>query len=138
MGGSRGRVAAGAMTLCLAASSLSAPAAELAGEGAVDLALPRAADADEAIWLQVNVGMLPPGAQLEIRARSGELLGAVSPFAVPRGQAAGAYLVPLPESVITDDRVELRLVLRRPGAAPRPPRAGEVEEASLVYVPITR
>jgi hypothetical protein len=138
MGGSRARLAAGTVTLCLAASTLYATAAGLAGEGSIDLALPRPAGASEAVWLQVSVGMLPPGAQLEIRARSGELLGSLSPFATPRGQGAGAYLVPLPESVITNGRVELRLVLLQPGAAPRPPSATEVEDVSLAYVPVTR
>jgi hypothetical protein len=106
--------------------------------GAVELALPRDAADDEAVWLQVHAGVLPRGAEILISTTDGTPVGTVSPIAVPFGQGAGTYTMPLPDAAITDGRVRLRLAVGVPGAPARAPKSGEVQSVELLYVPITR
>src|SRR5580658_535240 len=51
----------------------------------VELALPRAASANEAVDLEVRTGVVLRGTQIDVTTPSGELLGTISPFAIPPG-----------------------------------------------------
>ena len=104
----------------------------------MELTLPRRADADEAVWLQVRAGALPPGAEISVGTADGELLGTVSPFGVQQGRDAGTYTIPVPEDAIEDGRVQLHLEVQERGGTVRPPLPGEVENLSLIFVPVTR
>jgi len=113
-------------------------AGSTAHRGAVELALPRDAAADEAVWLQVHAGVLPRGAEILISTHDGTLVGTVSPLIIPYGEDAGTYTVPLPDTAIANGRVRLRLAVEVPGAPARAPKSGEVQSVDLMYVPIAR
>jgi hypothetical protein len=128
----------GVALLCSVAFVAQAVAGGTAHRGAVELALPRDAAAGEAVWLQVHAGVLPRGAEILISTDDGTLVGTVSPLIIPYGEDAGTYTVPLPDTAITNGRVQLRLVVEVPGAPARAPKSGEVQSVGLMYVPITR
>ena len=96
----------------------------------IELAAPRAAAGSESVELAVTTGALPRGARLALSTESGEILGAVAPYAP--GSRSTTATVPVPRSAIVDDRLRLRVEVLEPGAAPRPPRPGEVQRLELV------
>lgn len=104
----------------------------------IELVLPHTAASDKAVWLQIQAGLLPRGAEVLVTTADGAVLGTVSPFGGPRGRAAGAYTIPLPKSAIIDGRVRIRLAVQVPGATARQPHLSEVLSVDLVYVPISR
>ena len=96
----------------------------------IELAAPRAAAGSESVELAVTTGALPRGARLALSTESGEILGAVAPYAP--GSRSTTATVPVPRSAIVDGRLRLRVEVLEPGAAPRPPRPGEVQRLELV------
>lgn len=106
-------------------------------QGVIELALTRPATPKEAVWVQIRAGMLPPGTEIRVSTRKGLLLGTVSPFGTPPGQEAIMYTIPLPESVIVNKHVQLRLTVDSPRMPARAPQPGEVESINLIYVPIS-
>jgi hypothetical protein len=128
----------GAALLGSAAFMSQAIAGSTAHRGAVELAIPRDAAADEAVWLQVHAGVLPRGSEILISRHDGTLVGTVSPLTISYGANAGTYTIPLPETAIANGRVQLRLAVEVPGAPARAPKSGEVQGVNLMYVPITR
>jgi hypothetical protein len=111
--------------------------ASAAPSGTTVLTLPRPPAASEAVWLSVRVGTLPRGARILVLSDDGAMLGAISPFAVPRGGDAGTYTIPLPEGAVRGGRVAVRVVVEERGTT-RPATGGEVEDVQLVYVPVSR
>ncbi|WP_161493790.1 hypothetical protein [Nitrosospira lacus] len=103
----------------------------------IELAITRPATPQEAVWVQVRAGNLPRGTEIRVSTRKGILLGTVSPFGGPPGQEAITHTIPLPQSVIVNNRVQLRLTVDAPGKPARSPQPGEVESINLVYVPIS-
>jgi hypothetical protein len=99
----------------------------------VELALPRAAAADERVDLQVQAGPVPRGSEIDITTPGGELIGTISPFAIRAGRPAGTYTFPLPARDIRDGRVTVRLSVRSAGTTPRAPTADEVPNVSLGF-----
>jgi hypothetical protein len=99
----------------------------------VELALPRAASADEAVDLEVQTGVMPRGTEIDVTTPSGELLGTISPFAIPPGHPAGTYVIPLNANDIVNGHVTVQLSLRGYGIPPRPPTASEVRNVSIGY-----
>jgi hypothetical protein len=75
------------------------------------LVLPHALRSGETAWLEVTVGVIPRGAEIEVATTSGRLLGVISPFAIRSGNPAGTYTLPLPAEVISDSRVSVRVSL---------------------------
>ena len=96
----------------------------------IELAAPRAAAGSESVELAVTTGALPRGARLALSTETGEILGAVAPYAP--GSRSTTATVPVPRSAIVDGRLRLRLQVLEPGAPPRPPRPGEVQRLELV------
>ena len=96
----------------------------------IELAAPPAAAGSQSVELAVTTGALPRGARLALSTESGEILGAVAPYAP--GSRSTTATVPVPRSAIVDDRLRLRVEVLEPGAAPRPPRPGEVQRLELV------
>lgn len=136
MSGARG---AWLSPLLAAAGIAAAAAAELTPSGSVVLPVPHAAGENEAIWLELEIGALPKGEEIEVLSSTGALLGTISPFGALRAGAAPArYTIPLPKSALTAGSVDLRLEVEAPGAAPRPPRPGEVRSIKLIYVPTAK
>src|ERR1700678_4314753 len=77
----------------------------------VTLTLPHALRSGETAWLEVEVGTIERGEEIDIVTTSGRPLGVISPFGIRQGQQAGTYTVPLPTDAIAGDRVSLRLSL---------------------------
>ena len=96
----------------------------------IELAAPPAAAGSQSVELAVTTGALPRGARLALSTESGEILGAVAPYAP--GSRSTTATVPVPRSAIVDGRLRLRVEVLEPGAAPRPPRPGEVQRLELV------
>jgi len=96
----------------------------------IELAAPPAAARGQSVELAVTTGSLPPGARLALSTESGDILGAVAPYAP--GARSTTATVPVPRSAIVDGRLRLRVEVLEPGAPPRPPRPGEVQRLELV------
>jgi hypothetical protein len=100
--------------------------------GLIELQVPRALAPGDVVDLRIATGPLPAGARLSVATEDGTILGAVYPFGAPQGTNA---TIPVPPDAMQDGRLRLRLQVLEPGAAPRPPRPGEVESADLVLAP---
>jgi hypothetical protein len=124
--------------LLVAGGSFAAPAAGAEQQNLIELALPRAPADDEAVWLQIQAGVLAPGSVIRVSGSDGELLGSVAPYGSARGAPSATYLVPLPKSAIVDGRIKVRLTVEQPGKPSRAPGADEVESVVPVYVPVTK
>jgi hypothetical protein len=103
---------------------------------AIELMLARPATANEAVWLQVRVGMLPRGGRLRILTAAGDLVGTVAPFGA-RGGQGGTYILPLPKAAVAEGRVQLCLEAQEADAPARAPRPGEVDAVELIHLPVT-
>lgn len=99
----------------------------------VTLTLPHALRVGEAAWLEIDVGPLARGDEIDITTTSGRSLGTISPYGIRSGQAAGTYTVPLPADAIAGDRVSLRLTLGQ-----RAPTLDEVKSVRLKISGATR
>ncbi|ARO88136.1 hypothetical protein EBAPG3_010315 [Nitrosospira lacus] len=138
MYGRRPSLASIIMVLAFSAACVSCTKAEGdSQQGVIELAITRPATPQEAVWVQVRAGNLPRGTEIRVSTRKGILLGTVSPFGGPPGQEAITHTIPLPQSVIVNNRVQLRLTVDAPGKPARSPQPGEVESINLVYVPIS-
>jgi hypothetical protein len=141
----KGRGAWTAAALCMIVAAWVLPIGPLAvarkadatAPGTIELTLPRPVGPDEAVWLQVRTGALA-GAEIHVRTSDGELLGTVSPFGGRRDQGGVTYTIPVPKAAIRDGRIRLRLDVHAPDGPARAPRPGEVEDVTLIYVPVTR
>ena len=127
-------LAAGLLSAALAGFSFAAEP----DAATFELTLPRRAAADEAVWAQVRVGVLPRGAEVVVGTADGERIGSVSPFGFRSAQQGASYTIPLPAGAIVDGRVQLRLQVTQAGAAARAPASGEVEGVRLIFVPVTK
>jgi hypothetical protein len=112
---------------------LGQPAPAPAGRVLV-LALPHALQAGETALLEVKVGILQRGAEIEIETTAGQPLGTISPFGIRSGQPAGAYTVPVPANAIANGHVSLRLLLDY-GQARRAPTVKEVTRVRVKIMP---
>jgi len=96
------------------------------------LALPRSRDIGESVFLEVRVGRLGSGQEIELSTDAGRPLGVISPYGIGPGREAGTYVVPLPAHAVRDGRVRVRLRVIRAGAAPRRADASEVRNLRIV------
>ena len=123
---------------------LLAPGVETAAAGTqsearrVVLTLPRPPATSEVVWLSVRLGVLQRGWRVLVWSDDGQLLGAIAPFAIPPGDPAGTYTMPLPEHAVRGGRVVVRLVVEVMEHVTRAPMYSEVEDVQLVYVPVHR
>src|SRR5882672_11426017 len=79
--------------------------------------------AGEIAWIEVQVGPIGRGQEIDVTTAAGQELGVISPFGVRRGQDAGTYTLPVPGDAIRDGRVSVRLTITQPGEPPRAPTA---------------
>jgi hypothetical protein len=96
------------------------------------LVLPHPLHAGETAWIEVQVGPIGRGREIDVTTGSGQELGAISPFGVRAGQDAGTYTLPVPADAIRDGRVSVRLAITKAGGAPRTPDAQEVRGVKLI------
>jgi hypothetical protein len=97
------------------------------------LALPHALRAGESAWLEVQLGAVTRGTEIEVLTTSGQLLGVISPFGVRSSDQAGTYTVPLPADAISNGHVSVRLVLKHYQSQ----RAPTLKEVKSVRVRVT-
>ena len=105
------------------------------GDAAVQdmtLALPQPFDAGDSAYIEVQVGVIGPGHEIEVRTVDGRMLGVISPHGIRAGRAAGIYTLPLPADAICNGRVGITLMITRSDAAPRVPDADEVRGVRVV------
>ena len=82
-----------------------------AGPGrVVNLVLPRDLGPDDAIVLEVKLGVIASGAEIEIETLTGKTLGVISPHGIRAGNEAGTYTVPIPPEAISDKRLSVRII----------------------------
>jgi hypothetical protein len=116
---------------------LAQPAQQVHGR-VMTLALPHALRAGETAWLEVKVGVIERGEEIEIQTTAGQQLGTISPFGIRSGQPNGTYTVPVPPGAIANDHLSLRLLIDQPGHAQRGPTMKEVSRVSVKIMPATR
>jgi hypothetical protein len=94
------------------------------------LVLPHALHTGETALLEVKVGVIARGSEIELATTSGQPLGVISPYGIRSGNQAGTYTVPLPADAISNGRVSVRLSLRQ-GGSQRAPTREEVKSISV-------
>lgn len=103
----------------------------------VSLALPHAPGDGEAVWVEVKLGRIERGAEVEVETTAGQSLGVISPYGIRSGAQAGTYTVPVPPEAVSDGRLKLRLTLNQYGRAKRAPTAKEVKGVRLKLTRVT-
>ncbi len=88
--------------------------------------------AGDTAYIEVTLGMIGPGQEVEITTPGGRTLGVISPHGIRAGHAAGTYILPLPVDAICHGRVAVMLKITRSDAAPRMPTADEVRGVRVV------
>lgn len=96
------------------------------------LMLPQPFDAGDSAYIEVQVGVIGPGHEIEVKTADGRTLGVISPHGIRAGRAVGIYTLPLPADAIRKGRVGITLMITRSDAAPRPPDADEVRGVRVV------
>ena len=102
------------------------------------LALPQPLDAGETAYIEVKLGVIGPGQEIEITTPGGRTLGVISPHGIRAGRAAGTYTLPLPADAICQDRIAIKLRITRSDAKARMPTADEVRGVRVVVSEATR
>jgi hypothetical protein len=121
------------LSLALLAQTASAAQGRL-----VTLALPHAPGDGEVVWLEVKVGRIQRGAEIEVSTTEGQTLGVISPYGIRSGAEAGTYNVPVPPDAIKGGRLKLRVTLNRYGRAERAPTAKELKGLRVKITRATR
>jgi hypothetical protein len=102
------------------------------GQGrVVNLVLPRDLNANEVVWVELKLGVLASGAEVEVETTEGEPVGTVSPHGIRAGNEAGTYTLPVPPNAIINKRLSLRLILKQPDSSKRAPTNKEVNNVRL-------
>jgi hypothetical protein len=101
---------------------------------AVTLTLPHVPRAGETASLDVTLGVIPRGAEIDVTTPSGRSLGTISPYGIRSGEEAGTYSVPVPRDAINGKCVPLLLNLVFNGET-RTPTKREVKKLRVVVRP---
>ncbi|MGF7172629.1 hypothetical protein [Azospirillum doebereinerae] len=105
-----------------------------AADDVVTIALPQALRPGETAFVQVTVGVIVRGQEVEVTTADGRPIGTVSPFGIRSGGEAGTYTMPVPADEIRDGRLSLRLLITQSNGPPRPPTVDEVKGVTLSVV----
>jgi hypothetical protein len=97
----------------------------------VELILPRALERGETVLVEVQLGTLPRGMEIEISTASGRELGAISPHGIRTGNEAGTYSLPIPADVFRNRHASIRLSINQPDRTRRAPTADEVKRVRV-------
>jgi hypothetical protein len=100
----------------------------------VNLVLPRSLNENEGVAVELKLGVLARGAEIEVETTSGKMLGVISPHGIRPGNEAGTYTLPLPHDAIVNDRVSLRITLSH-NRSKRAPTTKEVRSVRLQITP---
>jgi hypothetical protein len=119
------------LMLMLAAGQVARPGAARA----VTLKVPSGVPQGGSAWLEVALGLVERGAEVEVTTAAGRTIGVISPYAIQPGHEAGTYTVPLPPDAISHDHISLLIWLRRDGKPPRAPKMSEVKSVRISITP---
>ncbi|HEF5871418.1 TPA: hypothetical protein SAY52_002015 [Burkholderia cenocepacia] len=103
-----------------------------AGGRDVTLVLPRAPRAGDTVFVEVDVGAIGAGQEIDVQTSSGERLGTISPYGVKSGRAAGTYTLPVPADAVCGRRLALRITITRASGGARAPEPREVPDIRAV------
>jgi hypothetical protein len=96
------------------------------------LILPHPLRAGEMAWLEVQVGPIGRGQEIEVTTAGGQELGTISPYGGRYGQPAGTFTLPVPADALRDGRVSVRLTVSGGGGPPHAATAQEVPGVRLM------
>lgn len=102
------------------------------------LTLPQPLHAGDTAYIEVKLGVIGPGQEIEITTPDGRTLGVISPHGIRAGNAGGTYTLPLPADAICHGRVAIQLRVTRSNAASRMPTADEVRGVRVVVDGVTQ
>jgi hypothetical protein len=97
----------------------------------VELILPRALETGETVLVEVQLGTVPRGKEIEITTASGRELGVISPHGIRPGNAAGTYTLPIPADAFTKGRAVIRVSISQPDRVRRAPTDEEVKSVRV-------
>ena len=81
--------------------------------------------------VEVQLGMLPRGREIEVATASGRELGVISPHGIRTGHEAGTYTLPIPPDVFSNGHAAIRLSINQPDRTRRAPTADEVKSVRV-------
>ena len=81
--------------------------------------------------VEVQLGMVPRGREIEVATASGRELGVISPHGIRTGHEAGTYTLPIPSDIFTNRRATIRLSLNQPDCTRRAPTNDEVKSVRV-------
>jgi hypothetical protein len=102
------------------------------------VALPRAANAGEALTVELTVGALPDSTSVVVRTKDGTIAGTVSPYGRRARQAGGVYTIPIPSGAQSEGKVALTLELREKDGSVRAPQKKEIRIVKIKLVTVSR
>ena len=97
----------------------------------VELILPRALQTGEAVLVEVQLGTLPHGLEIEVATALGRELGVISPHGIRPGSEAGTYTLPIPPDVFINGHAVIRLSISQLDHTRRAPTADEVKNVRV-------
>ncbi len=104
----------------------------------INLVLPRSLNEDEGLVLELKLGVLERGDEIQVQTTSGKMLGVISPYGIRSGNEAGTYTVPVPAKAISNNRVSLRITLNQHSRGKRAPNDQELRSIKLRITPNRR
>ncbi|HTQ12335.1 MAG TPA: hypothetical protein VMH86_00565 [Rhizomicrobium sp.] len=122
------------LAAALALFALLAQGADAPVGRTVTLPLPSSGLQGRLVILEVTVGRLPSGAEIDVTGDRGEPLGTISPFGLKAGAPAGTFPVPIPPSALGGNSLTVTLTLHAGGTF-RAPTEEEVKAIKLVQGP---
>lgn len=103
----------------------------------MNLVLPRSLSENEGVAVELKLGVLARGAEIQVETTSGKMLGVISPYGIRSGHEAGTYTVPVPRDAISNQRVSLRITLIN-NRSKRAPTTKEVRTVRLIITSTDR
>ena len=103
----------------------------------VNLVLPRSLSENEGVAVELKLGVLARGAEIQVETTSGRMLGVISPYGIRAGNEAGTYTMPVPRDAISNQRVSLRITLIN-NRSKRAPTTKELRTVRLIITSTDR
>jgi hypothetical protein len=103
----------------------------------VNLRLPKSAAREDRVWLELKVGALTKGTEIEARTADGRLLGVISPYGQTSRSAetVSIYTIPVPRDAFDKGRLRLRLIVDAPDRSQRAPTKRDIRSVRLKVSP---
>ena len=89
-------------------------------------------------FLEVEVGALPAGRQVDVTTPSGVPIGTIAPFGAAARGSGGVYALPVPAGAIQDRTLSVRVTIIGGGEPARAPTTTEVTNLKLLTPDLAR